>query len=166
MTIKVTKMRQRSAIPSAAADESAAAPAWPLEQWLALQAELFRTAEPGLLGWIARRCEGNSAILQSLSALAQCRELGDIAAIQTDWWNGSLKRLERDLQAASDHIVALTQCVAGAAQRAAAQAAPEEMKTGAAWIVRKEPSPSGASVLPTEMTAGAGSENEAVWQSR
>jgi Phasin protein len=167
MAIKVTKIRQRSGSTSTSAEESGAATAAsPLEQWLTLQADLFRAAEPALLGWIERRCEAGGAALQSLNALAQCRDPNEVAALQSEWLSGALQRFERDFQAASEQMATLTQSVTSVAQRAA-QGTQNEMKIGTAWILRRQdPSPTASPVTAAEITTATGPATEAVWQSR
>src|SRR5579864_9533963 len=103
MAIRVSKAKPR---PSAAQARSLAVDpqnllslAWPLDHLLHLQAELLKAAEPSLNGWLDRRREGTTAVLRAFEKLAACRDFGEALSIQSEWIDGAMKRLDRDVQA-------------------------------------------------------------------
>jgi hypothetical protein len=139
MAIRVSKVKQR---PSAAQARSLTADpqnllslAWPLEHLLHLQAELLKAAEPSLNGWLDRRREGTTAVLQACEKLAACRDFGEALSIQSEWIDSAMKRLDRDVQALTEHALTVSQCTVGAT-RQAAQTTTEMATRGAEWVVR------------------------------
>lgn len=145
MALKISKTKQPSSVaytPSAASAtqdlRSLDVPsiAWPLEQWFQFQADLFKIADPGFTDWLSRRREGTTAVLQTLQRLAGCSDFGEAMAIQSDWIDGAMKRLELDAQAIVEQTLALSQCATGAT-REAAQATTELAARGAEWVIRK-----------------------------
>jgi hypothetical protein len=97
---------------------------WPVETWLRCQAGLLKAAEPTASGWIARRREGATAVLNTFEKLAKCNDLQEVASIHRDWIEGSLQRLDSDLHAFADQAVALSH-EAMAATRDVAQTSTE-----------------------------------------
>lgn len=145
MAIKVSKSKQLSSVeyaPSSAADTrdvqspDVASLAWPLEHWLQFQAELFKIADPRLTDWLNRRREGTTAALRTFERLASCRNFGEAMAIQSDWIDGAMKRLDLDAQAILEQGLAMSQCATGAT-REAAQTTTELATRGAEWVVRR-----------------------------
>jgi len=145
MALKISKPKQRSSVeyaPSAAADtqdvQSLDIPpmAWPLEQWLQLQVELFKVADPGLTDWLNRRREGTSAVLKTLERLAGCRDFGEAMSIHSDWIDGAMQRLDLDTKAIVEQALAVSQCATGAT-REVAQTTTELATRGAEWVIRK-----------------------------
>ncbi len=108
---------------------------WPLEQMLHLQAELLKAAESNLSGWLNRRREGTTAALRAREKFVACRDFGEALAIQSEWVDGAAKRLDLDLQDATDHLLAISQCALGATQQAT-QTTTEIAARGAEWVVR------------------------------
>lgn len=172
MAIKVSKVKQPSGTisertPTIEAEEGMPSLAWPFEHWLQFQADLFKAAEPALLGWIDRRCQGSGALLRAAGSLASCQDPGEAMAIHSDWLSGSMKRLELDCQAMGQHALAVVHCTTGATQRAA-QTSRDEARLGASLIIRnldatqpivaanREPPPPAVEPISTE----------ALWQSR
>jgi Phasin protein len=98
--------------------ESEAMPfmASPFEPWLRFQADMFSAAEPILARWLDRRAEGTKGILESCARLGTCRDLGEAASIQADWFDGAMRRLGADLQALAEQSRAMTQCAARTAK--------------------------------------------------
>lgn len=97
---------------------------WPVESWLRCQAGMLKATEPTATAWIARRREGVAAVLDTFEKLAKCTDLQEVAAIQREWIDGSLRRLDSDLHALADHAVALSH-EATVATRDAAQTSTE-----------------------------------------
>lgn len=168
MPISVAKVERRSraraAAPTAVETPTVRPLAWPVEQWLRFQVDLFKATEPALIGWLDRRRAAVAAVLDSLGRLAACRDFGAAAAIHAAWLDGAMKRLALDMQAAAEHAQALSRCTAGAAERAA-QTTTEIAEQGADWVVRRlaeanAPPPQG------QTTAAATPAAEALWQIR
>ncbi len=103
---------------------------WPIETWLRCQAGMLKAAEPAASGWIARRREGATAVLNTFEKLAKCSDLQEVASIHRDWIEGTLQRLDSDLHALANHAVALSH-EAVAATRHAAQASTEIVELAA-----------------------------------
>ena len=139
MAIKVSKARQRSSTPqprSAAADaQSLLSLAWPLEHLLQLQAELLRATAPSVTDWLERRREATTAVLRACEKLAACRDLGGVLAIQSEWIEGAMARLDQDARAVTEHALAVSHCTVGAA-RHAAQTTTEMATRGAEMAMR------------------------------
>jgi hypothetical protein len=139
MAIRVSKVKQRSSAQQArslATDpQSLLSPAWPLEHWLQLQAELLKATGPSLNNWLNRRREGTNAVLLACEKLAACRDFGDVLSIQSEWIDGAMKRLDLDVQALAEHALTVSQCTVGATQQAA-QTTTELATRGAEWVVR------------------------------
>jgi hypothetical protein len=166
MALKISKPKQRSSVeyaPSAAADtqdvRSLDLPtmAWPLEQLLQFQAELLKVADPGLTDWLNRRREGTSAVLRTLERLAACRDVGEAVAIQSDWIDGAMKRLDLETQAIVEQALAVSQCATGAT-REVAQTTTELATRGAEWVTRKvetDTQPAGRQSAPPTARASA-----------
>jgi len=81
---------------------------WPVEIWLRCQAGMLKAAEPAATGWIGRRMEAATAALNAFERLAASRDFHDVAAIQREWFEGAVKRLDSELRAFADHGVALS----------------------------------------------------------
>jgi hypothetical protein len=169
MAIKVSKVKQHSTVPTGtmttAESDGLPSLAWPLEHWLQFQADLFRAAQPALLGWVDRRCEGSEAALQAFAGLATCQDLGQAMSIQSEWLSASMKRLESDLQAAAEQALAVGQCTTGATQRAA-QTTRDEARLGASWIVRNLDATQSAANRSDVTEIAPPAAAEALWQSR
>ncbi len=161
MALKAQKVKHLAqAAPSGGSDEAAGF-VTPFERLLEFQAELFRTGEPGVIGWIERSGENAGAALNTLAKLACCRDLGEAAAIHADWVETSLKRLDREVQALLAHSQVVTQC-ATRAGRQAAEATGDFATAQNVWLVRKtEPAPANAAEEES-----AASRSEAAWQAR
>lgn len=97
---------------------------WPVETWLRCQAGMLKAVQPAASGWIARRREGATAVLNTVEKLAKCNDLQEAASIHRDWIEGTLQRLDSDFHALADHAVALSH-EAMAATRDAAQTSTE-----------------------------------------
>jgi hypothetical protein len=112
-------------LPSPSFDESMTRlMVWPVETWLRCHAGMLKATEPTATGWIARRREGATAVLNTFEKLAKCNDLQEIASIHRDWIEGTLLRLDSDLHALADHAVALSH-EAMTATRDAAQTSTE-----------------------------------------
>ena len=139
MAIKVSKAKERANPPqprALVADmQNLLSLAWPLDQWLRWQAELLKAAGPSLNGFLVRRGEGLSAGLRAGEKLAACRDLNEALAIQSEWIDGAMQRLDLDIQAVGEHALALSRSTAGATQRAA-QAATELATRGVEQVLR------------------------------
>jgi hypothetical protein len=143
--------------------EAAAETIWPLEQWLLFELDLMKANEPGVIGWIDRRCEAALAALQVASELAACRDLSAALAVQSSWLDHAASRLERDACAVMACADAVARCARGAAQRAVSIA--DNLGTsGAAWSVER------VGVKPRVARRDLAEEQpqiaEALWQSR
>jgi hypothetical protein len=137
---KVTRRpRAQEVVPSNIETPFAAPLAWPLDQWLALPAALFKASEPAMLGWIERRCAAASALLDSVAGFARCDDLSAAAAVHATWLEGATGRLEADVRAMTEHAAAVSQCVASLAE----PAAPGEIPAGGTvWQGPERRSPS------------------------
>jgi hypothetical protein len=82
---------------------------WPVEVWLRTQTNMLKAVQPVATGWIERRREAATAALDTFEKLAQCNDLQEAAAIQRDWFEGQMRRLDTDLHALADHAVAISQ---------------------------------------------------------
>jgi hypothetical protein len=97
---------------------------WPFDAWLRCQAGFLKAAEPAATGWMERRRAAANAALDALERLSSCGDLQEAAAIQRNWLEESMKRLDSDLHALADHALAISQ-EAMSATRYAAQTSAE-----------------------------------------
>jgi hypothetical protein len=97
---------------------------WPVEAWLRCQAGILRASEPVASGWMERRRAAATAALDTLERLAGCSDLKEVASIQRNWFDDSMKRLDSDLHALADQALAVSQ-EAMSATRYAAQTSAE-----------------------------------------
>ena len=97
---------------------------WPVELWLRTQAGIFKAIEPMATGWIERQSEAVTAAFDTVEKLAHCNDLNEVATVQRNWLEGSMRRLDANLHALADQAVALSQ-EAVSATRYAAQSSSE-----------------------------------------
>jgi hypothetical protein len=142
--------------------QASAEAAWPLEQWLLFELDLMKANEPGVIGWIDRRCEAALAALRAASELAACRDFSAALAVQSSWLDNAASRLERDARAVMACADAVARCTRDAAQRAAGVAG--NFGTSSVWSVDRvgAPNPVAHRDLAEEQPQIA----EALWQSR
>lgn len=93
--------------------------AYPLEAWLRWQAEVLQAAGPEATKWLARRREAVETALEALGDMVACKDLTAAAAIQRDWIEGEMARLQADMQAMGAQTFAWARRAAEASQRAA-----------------------------------------------
>jgi len=157
MAIKVSKARQRSSVlqarSSATDTQSLLSLAWPLEHLLQLQAELLKATAPNVTGWLERRREGTSAVLRACEKLAACRDLSAALAIQSEWIEGAMARLDQDVRALAEHTLAVSHCTVGAARHAAQTTT--EMATRGAEMAMRAPEPESELQDTDEVVAGS-----------
>ena len=99
---------------------------WPVEFWLRGQSNMLRAIEPLAKGWIERRQEAANATVETWQRLAQCNDLQEAVAVQRNWIEGSVQRLNADLRAFADHATAISRealAVASQAGQGSAEAA-------------------------------------------
>jgi hypothetical protein len=97
---------------------------WPVEIWLRAQSGMLKAVQPVATGWIERRRDAATAALDAIEKLSHCNDLQEAAAIQRDWFEGTMRRFDTDLHAMADQAVALSQ-EAMSATRYAAQTSSE-----------------------------------------
>jgi hypothetical protein len=97
---------------------------WPVEAWLRAQAGILKASEPVATGWLERRCAAATATLETIERLSHCNDLKEAASIQRGWFEGSMKRLDSDLNAFADQALAVSR-EAMSATRYAAQSSAE-----------------------------------------
>lgn len=155
MAIKIAKTKQRSPTPDThphdVGPQDLPSVVWPVEQWLQFQAELLKATTPGWTHWLDRRFEGLTATLHAAEKFASCREIGEVVAIQSEWLDGAIKRLDLDSQGLIAQALAVSQCTAGAT-RQIAQTTTEITTRGAEWVVHRgadlDPSLAGIKAAP------------------
>ena len=138
MAIKVSKAKHRVATPpsrSLADAQDLLALTWPLDHLFQFHAELLRSVEPSISGWLNRRREGMTATLLACEKLVGCRDLNEVLSIQSELVDGAMKRLDLDVQALTEQALRLSYCAVGATQQAA-QTATEMATRGAEWVAR------------------------------
>jgi hypothetical protein len=110
----------------------------PLEICLRLQADLLKSAQPLTMDWLERRREGTDAALEALYKLTRCTDLAEAASVQREWFDGAVKRLNSDVAALTEQLIARSE-EAVAATRNAAQPPSEAISTGQPRAVDKRP---------------------------
>jgi hypothetical protein len=91
---------------------------WPVDAWLACQANILDATAPAAFLWIERRRDGATAVLDVLERLIGCGDLEEAAAIHRDWLAGSVRRLDEDWRALADHAVSVSQEAVAVTRRA------------------------------------------------
>lgn len=56
--------------------------------WLDEQAALAEEARTMAASWMKRRQDAVTAALHTIEAAAACKDIGAVAAVIGDWWNG------------------------------------------------------------------------------
>jgi hypothetical protein len=92
---------------------------WPFEVWLRCNAGMLKAAEPIASGWLERRREAATAALDVMDRLSGCSDVQQIAAIQREWLDGAMRRIDSDLHAIADHAAALSHEAVSATRYAA-----------------------------------------------
>jgi hypothetical protein len=110
----------------------------PLQVCLRLQADLLRATEPFSAEWLERRREGVDAALEALEKLTRCTDLAEAASVQRAWFDGTIKRLNSDIEAMTAHVTALSG-EAVAAARSATQAPSGAISSAQPRAVEKAP---------------------------
>ena len=125
MAAKVTKAEQPAHNPmlgfaDLARFDGSLMPLWtrPMETWFQWQADILKDAELVAAGWFERRREAARATRETIQKLSHCNDLGKVASIQGDWFEGSAKRLTSDLEALTEHARTLWQDAAAATRKA------------------------------------------------
>jgi len=77
----------------------------PLQICLRLQADLIKAAQPLTADWLERRREGTDAALEVLEKLMRCTDLAEATAIQRDWFDATIRRLNSDIGALTAHLI-------------------------------------------------------------
>jgi hypothetical protein len=90
-----------------------------LEQWLRLQADMLKTSEPILSGWLARQRQTSEAAIKALERLSQCHDYTEATAIQRGFFDEQMQRWGSDAKAMTDQILAISQSTVAAARQAA-----------------------------------------------
>lgn len=85
--------------------------AFPLEYWAQAQADLFRLAEPLLIGWLERCTDGGKAGFEAFAKLTACCDLETISTVHSEWLDGATRRLALDIEALATGTRAISQYV-------------------------------------------------------
>lgn len=138
--IRIAKTKQRptltETLPSGVGPQDLPAVTWPIEQWLQLQAELFRATAPSLTDWINRRFEGFNAALRATERLAACRDMSEALSVHAEWLEGAIRRLDFDGRSIIQQALTVLQCAAGAT-RQIAQTTTDISARSAEWMVQR-----------------------------
>ena len=81
----------------------------PIDIWLQCQAGMLKVAQPATTQWIERRRDAAMAGFATLEKLRSCSDLNELAALQRDCLEDTVRRLDADLRALADHVLALSQ---------------------------------------------------------
>lgn len=82
---------------------------WPVEMLLRYHSGMLKAAEPMASGWIERRREAATSMLETIEKLAHCNDFQEAASIQREWFEGTIRRLDTDWHALADHAVSCSQ---------------------------------------------------------
>jgi len=125
MAAKITKAEQASHSPmpgfaDLARFDGSLMPLWtrPMETWFQWQSDMLKDAELVAAGWFERRREDAQATLEAFTKLSHCHDLGKVASIQGDWFDGSVKRLSSEFEALTERARMLWQDAAAATRKA------------------------------------------------
>lgn len=81
----------------------------PIDIWLQCQAGILKVTQPATTAWIERRRDAAMAGFTALEKLRACTDLNELAALQRDCLEDTVRRLDADLRALADHALALSQ---------------------------------------------------------
>jgi len=86
--------------------------------WFQWQIDMLKDAELVAAGWFERRREDAQATLGAIAKLSHCNDLGKVASIKGDWFDGSVKRSTAEFEALGERARTLWQDGAAATRKA------------------------------------------------
>jgi hypothetical protein len=94
---------------------------WPLEMMLRFNANMANTLQQTTVAWAQRRQEAADDAIQTFDRLIHSRDVGEAVGVQQEWFEGSIRRLDDDLNAIASQTANLSHKAGSTAREAVAQ---------------------------------------------
>lgn len=91
---------------------------WPFEMMLRLQANMVNAMRESTGSWIGRRQEAADDAVETFERLIYCQDVGEALAIQQEWLEGTMRRVNDDIEGFAKQGAALSHEAASSAQEA------------------------------------------------